>query len=118
MTRVLLWVRHPPYTTNHLAEAIRVAAMASALDAEVTLAFVRDGVWALAGGQAPHLLGPPIGSLLRGIVTAASPALVDRGSLTERGLAPARLTPEVPFRVVGAEELAERLAGSDRVVPL
>lgn len=116
MRRILLWVRHPPFSTNHLAEAIRVAAMASALELEVTFAFVGDGVWALAAGQSPHRLGPPIGSVLRGIVTEASPALVDGASLAARGLTAARLVPDVPVRVVDAEELADRLVASDSVV--
>lgn len=116
MRSVLFWVAHPPYSTNHLAEAIRAATMSGALDLEVSFAFVKEGVWAVVGGQAPHLLGPPIERTLQGLVTDRAPVLVDAGSLAARGLGPDRVLDRLPSRIVSATELAERLARADRVV--
>ena len=118
MPGLLLWVRHPPYTSAHLGEAIRIMAMTTALGSSVRCLFIGEGVRALVRGQDPYLLGPPLERLLQGIVTPGSPALVHEGSLQGRNIAPERLIPTVPWELVGEEGVAEAIVSADRVVPL
>ena len=118
MPRVLFWIRHPPYSTNHLSEAIRVSTMATALDVEVELAFVGDGVWGLVAGQEPHRLGPPIETLLRDVAREDTPILVDRASLEARGISRERLASHLAMRLVSSPELAQHVLRADRVVPM
>ncbi len=115
---VLLWVRHPPHSTVHFSEGVRVAAMTSALGTPVRLLFIADGVRALVNGQEPYRLGPPVDKSLRDIVTSERPALVHAPSLALRGLGPERLSRGVPFRLVDDTEVADLLLGSAHVVPL
>ena len=83
---VLLWIRRPPFSTVHLSESIRVAAMTTALGVPLRLLFIGEGVRALARGPEPYRYGPPIEKTLAGIVTAERPALVHGPSLDRRGL--------------------------------
>ncbi len=115
---ILFWVRHAPYSTNHLAETIRASAMTVALGTPVRLLFVGEGVRALVHGQEPHRLGPPLEQLLRGIIAADSPALVHGDSLARRSILPAELIADLPVTVVDTDEVAEWLVRADRVVPL
>ena len=115
---ILFWIRHVPYSTNHLAEAIRASAMTVALGTPVRLLFVGEGVRALVQGQEPHRLGPPVEELLRGIVAADSPALVHGDSLDRRSILPSELIRGLPVNVVDTDEVAEWLVRVDRVVPL
>ncbi len=114
----LLWVRHAPYTTAHLSEAIRLAAMSSALGTTVRLLFVADGVRALVGGAEPYRLGPPIRRLLQDIVTDERPALVHAPSLERRGLSARDLEAGVALRLVDDDEAGRWIAEADRTVPL
>jgi sulfur relay (sulfurtransferase) DsrF/TusC family protein len=116
--RILLWIRHPPYSTNHLAEAIRLGAMASALDLVPTCLFIGEGVRAWVRDQAPYLLGPPLAKMLQGIVTPSRPALIHEPSLRRRGLSTSRILEDLPTSLVGDEEVAEALWQADRVIPL
>ncbi len=118
MKPVLVWIRHPPHTTNHLSEAIRILAMTSALDIPIQCLFMGEGVRALVRDQVSHLLGPPLDRSLQGIVTPSNPALVHLGSLEARGIGPERISPGIPIRGVHDREVAEALAGALRVVPL
>jgi sulfur relay (sulfurtransferase) DsrF/TusC family protein len=115
---VLLWVRRPPHTTGHLSEAIRVAAMATALDVPLRILFIADGVRALVTSQEPYRLGPPIEKTLRDIVTPERPALVHGPSLEGRGLRREQLSPGVPFQLVDDDETARYVVEAARTVPL
>lgn len=115
---LVLWVRHPPYTSAHLTEAIRIMAMTTALGVPVRCLFTGEGVRALVQGQEPYLLGPPLERLLVEIVTPESPALVHQASLKLRDLGPARLTSSLPWVPADDRSVAEALVSADRVVPL
>lgn len=115
---ILFWIRHAPYTTNYLGEAIRVAAMTGALGTPVRMLFVGEGVRALVKGQEPFLFGPPVTQLLQGIVTNSSPALVHRDSLARRALDAGELVTDLPTTMVSTDEAADWMARSERVVPL
>lgn len=115
---LLLWIRHPPYTSAHLAEAIRIMAMTTALGATVRCLFIGEGVRALVRGQEPYLLGPPLERLLLEIVTPENPALVHQASLEARGLGPERLISSIPWDPAGDQQVAEAIVSADRVVPL
>ena len=112
----LLWVRHPPYSTVHLTEAIRLAAMGAAMGGTYRVLFIAEGVRALVRGQEAFRLGPPIERTLAGIVTAERPALVHLPSLLRRGLDRSALVDSLPLRAIGDGEAAESLAAADRVV--
>ena len=115
---ILFWVRHAPYSTNHVAETIRTSGMAVALGTPVRLLFVEEGVRALVRGQEPHRLGPPIEQLLQGIISPESPALVHRGSLAHRSILAGDLIEGLPIALIETEEAADWLVRADRVVPL
>ncbi|HLY77380.1 MAG TPA: DsrE family protein [Thermoplasmata archaeon] len=115
---VLLWVRRAPYSTAHLSEAIRVAAMGTALGLPLRMLFIADGVRALVAGQEPHRLGPPIEKTLRDIVTVERPALVHAPSLRRRGLEPLALASGVPVRLIEDDEAAQWVLDAARTVPL
>jgi sulfur relay (sulfurtransferase) DsrF/TusC family protein len=115
---VLLWVRRPPHSTVHFSEAIRVAAMATALDVPLRMLFIADGVRALVAGQEPYRLGPPIERALRDIVSAERPALVHAPSLERRGLGREQLDPGVPIQLIDDDEAAQRIVDAARTVPL
>ena len=115
---LVLWVRHPPYTSAHLMEAIRIMAMSTALGVPVRCLFTGEAVRALVGGQEPYLLGPPLERLLVEIVTPESPALVHQASLEARDLGPARLTASVPWVPADDRTVAEALVTAEKVVPL
>jgi sulfur relay (sulfurtransferase) DsrF/TusC family protein len=115
---LLLWIRHPPYTSAHLGEAVRIMAMTTALGAAARCLFIGEGVRALVQGQEPYLLGPPLERLLLEVVTPENPALVHQGSLDARALAPERLIPSIPWVRAGDRQVAEALVSADRVVPL
>jgi sulfur relay (sulfurtransferase) DsrF/TusC family protein len=115
---VLLWVRRAPFSTVHLAEGIRIAAMATALGTPLRMLFISNGVRALVAGQEPHRLGPPIEKSLQGIVTPEHPALVHRPSLDRRGIDPDRLAPGVPVQLIDDATAAEWILGAQRTVPL
>lgn len=118
MGQVLLWIRRPPHSTAHLSEAIRVAAMASALDVPVRMLFIADGVRALVAGQEPYLLGPPIEKTLRDLVTSERPALVHGPSLERRGLTLEGLVGGVALRIIDDAEAAQWVLNAARTVPL
>lgn len=114
---VLLWLRHPPHSTVHLSEAVRTAAMATALGVPVRLLFIADGVRALVQRQEPYRLGPPIEKMLSGVVTDECPALVHRPSLDRRGMDLASLVPGVPVEPVDDAGVADWVLQATRVVP-
>jgi sulfur relay (sulfurtransferase) DsrF/TusC family protein len=114
---VLLWIRHPPHSTIHLSEAVRVASMATALGIPTRLLFIGEGVRALARGQAPYRYSPPIEKTLQGVVTDEQPALVHLPSLSARGLGLAQLVDRLPIETVDDQLAAEWLVRSHRVVP-
>ncbi len=118
MSRLLVWISHPPFSTSHLSEAARVSAMANAFEAEPEFLFISEGVRCLVKEAEPFRLGPPIDRLLQGLVTPERPGLVDASSLRRRGIDPERLTDALPLRLVSAEEIAERLLRSDRMVTM
>jgi sulfur relay (sulfurtransferase) DsrF/TusC family protein len=115
---VLLWIRRPPHSTGHFSEAVRVAAMATALDVPLRMLFIADGVRALVAGQEPYLLGPPIERTLKDIVTVERPALVHAPSLERRGLAREQLAHGVPVRLIDDDEAARWILDAGRTVPL
>lgn len=114
---VLLWLRHAPYSTVHLSEAVRVATMTAALGVPVRLLFIADGVRALVQGQEPHRLGPPIEKTLAGVVTEEAPALVHNGSLDRRRIPWSSLVPGLPVESVDDRGAAEWVLRTARVVP-
>jgi sulfur relay (sulfurtransferase) DsrF/TusC family protein len=115
---VLLWIRRPPHSTVHFSEAVRVAAMTSALNVPVRMLFIAEGVRTLIAGQEPYRLGPPIEKLLKDIVTPERPALVHLPSLERRGLERGALVQGVPFRWIDDEEAAQWVVDAARTVPL
>ena len=115
---VLLWIRHPPFSTVHLTEAIRLAAMGTAMGSIYRVLFIGEGVRALVRGQEGFRLGPPIERMFAGIVTDERPAFVHRPSLVRRGLERSALVPQLPLEPVGDTEAARALAAAARVVPL
>ncbi len=115
---LLLWIRRPPYSSAHFGEAVRLAAMATALDQPVRLLFIADGVRVLARPRAAYQLGPPVERILQEIVTEERPALVHAPSLERRGLAPADLVPSVPVRPIGDAEAARWLVEAGRTVTM
>ena len=115
---VLLWIRHPPYSTVHLSEGVRLAAMGTALGSTYRVLFIGEGVRALVRGQEAFRLGPPIERMFAGIVTEAQPAFVHLPSLLRRGLDPSSLVSPLPFLPVGDGEAAAALRDAVRVVPL
>lgn len=115
---VLIWIRHPPHTTAHFAEAIRVSAMATALGGPLRMLFIAEGVRALVRRQEPYRLGPPVDRALLDLVTPERPALVHAPSLVRRGLTPDELAPGVPVRLVDDAEAARWVLEADRTVPL
>ena len=104
-------------STVHLSEAIRFAAMTTALGSPVRLLFLADGVRGLARGQEAHLLAPPIGRMLSGIVTDTAPALVHAPSLAARGLDRADLVDGVPVELLDDAGAAGWVRHARRVVP-
>lgn len=115
---VLLWIRHPPYSTVHLSEAIRLAAMGTALGSTYRVLFIGDGVRALASGQEAFRLGPPIERTFSGIVTKERPAFVHLPSLLRRGLDLRSLVRALPLEAIGDAAAARALRNARRVVPL
>jgi sulfur relay (sulfurtransferase) DsrF/TusC family protein len=115
---VVLWVRRPPHSTVHFAEAIRVAAMATALGTQLRMLFIADGVRTLSAGQEPYRLGPPIEKTLRDIVTPERPALVHAGSLERRGMERGTLAQGIPVQVIDDDETARWILDASRTVPL
>lgn len=113
----LLWVRRPPYSTVHLAEVIRLAAMGTAMGDTYRVLFIAEGVRALVRPQAALRLGPPIEQTLAGIVTDERPALVHERSLVRRRLDRDSLVDRLPFRTIDDAEAARTIVGADRVVP-
>ncbi len=112
----LVWVRHCPHSTVHLAEAIRVAAMATALGSTARLLFIGDGVRSLVRGQEPYRYGPPIEKMLGGIVTREAPALVHGPSLARRRMTFESLVPELPVEEVDDARAADQIYRADTVV--
>ncbi len=115
---VLLWVRHLPHSTVHFSEAIRLAAMSTALDLPVRWLFVGDGVRAIVRGQEPYRYAPPITKTLQGIVTRERPALVHGPSLGHRGLDRSAVVEGLAVEEVDDEGAAEWVIRASRVVPL
>ena len=115
---VLLWIRHPPYSTIHLSEAVRLAAMGTALGSTYRVLFIGDGVRALVRGQEAFRLGPPIERIFAGIVTKERPAFVHLPSLLRRGLDRGALVAQLPLEPIGDAEAARALGTAGRVVPL
>ena len=115
---VLLWIRHPPYSTVHLSEAIRLAAMGTAMGSPYRVLFIGDGVRALVHGQEAFRLGPPIERAFAGIVTKERPAFVHLPSLLRRGLDRGSLVERLPIETIGDAEAARALGAAGRVVPL
>ncbi len=113
----LLWMSHPPHSTVHLSEALRLSAMATALGSPVRMLFVGEGVRALVRGPEPYLYGPPLDRLLAGIVTPEAPVLVHGPSLTFRRWSRGSLLPQLPLEVVDDEGAAEWIYRAKKVVP-
>ncbi len=114
---VLLWLRHPPHSTVHLSEAVRTAAMATALGVPVRLLFIADGVRALVQRQEPYRLGPPIEKMLSGVVTDECPALVHRPSLDPTWDGPRLAGTGGPRRTRRRPAVADWVLQATRVVP-
>lgn len=112
----LLWVSHPPHSTVHLSEAIRLSAMATALGSPARLLFIGEGVRSLAQGQEPYRYGPPLEKMLAGIVTAESPLLVHGPSLSRRRMSQGSLAAHLPVEVVDDATAADWLYRANKVV--
>ncbi len=115
---ILLWIRRPPYTTAHFAEAVRVAGMAAALDQPVRFLFIAEGVRVLARGQAGYRLGPPVQRMLQEVVSEDRPALVHAPSLHHRGIARDDLVEGVAVRLIEDDEAARSLVEAGRTVTM
>ncbi len=112
----LLWVSHPPHSTVHLSEAIRLAAMSTALGSTTRLLFIGEGVRSLVEHQEPYRYGPPIDRALAGLVTVECPALVHRPSLAHRRMTRESLASHLPIETVDDAGAADWLYHAEKVV--
>jgi len=119
--------RRAPYGSVYALEGLEVALIGAAFEQDVCMAFVDDGVYQLKKGQdTSHLdiknFSPTYKALGDYEITRL---YVERESLEKRGLSEEDLMPltyededddwaEKPsIRVVGSQELAERMASQD-----
>lgn len=107
--------RRSPWGSGHAAEMLEAVLIAGAFDQEVHLAFLDDGVFQLVEGQQPELLGRrPLDEGFRELADLdVEHVWVERESLVERGIDPARLIH--PAAVIDRAAMTELLARMDAV---
>jgi tRNA 2-thiouridine synthesizing protein C len=107
--------RRTPWGSGHAAEMLEAVLIAGAFDQEVHLAFLDDGVFQLVDGQRPELLGRrPLEEGFRELADLdVEHVWVERESLAERGIDPARLIH--PATVIDRAAMTALLARMDAV---
>ena len=108
--------RKAPYGTIYALEALEVVLIGAAIDQDVSVAFLGDGVFQLAKGQDTKGLqmknfSPTFRALEDYDVTKL---YVEEGALQARGLAEGDLV--VPVEVVSAERMAEIMDDQDVIL--
>ena len=122
--RILFVNRRAPYGGGYAQESLEAALMATALEQEVSLAFIDDGVYLLLQNQNTEQLGvKQFTATYRALGDFEANALyVEAESLQERGLdasdlvrveADASGTPVNLVRVVSSKELSTIMARQD-----
>ncbi len=101
--KIMFTVRKPPHGTIYVYEGLEVKLIMAAYDADITVVFLDDGVFALKKGQDTKELGikgfaATYGALVDYEITKV---LVDRGSMEARGMT------EEDLLVIGEDEDTE-----------
>ena len=114
--RLLLIIRHAPYGRALSAGALDFALAAAALDQDIRLLFMDDGVFHLLDHQHPAAIGQKSAqaTLASMPLYDIEPFYMDMQSLAERGLDSSALTGSLER--VEAAELADFIDGHDQVL--
>jgi tRNA 2-thiouridine synthesizing protein C len=114
--RFLLINRRAPHGSIYALEALEVALVAGALDQDVSLAFMDDGVYQLARDQNTDAIG--LKDFARGFRALGDYDIrsiyVEQESLTARGLSPDDLL--IPVAVLETRALGELIEQQDVVL--
>ena len=119
--------RKSPYGTVYALESLEVVLIAAAFEQEVSIAFLDDGVYQIAKGQAPKALGMKNFSATYNALGdyGVNKLYVERESLDERGLTEDDLMPIVyedeendyeekpSVQIVSRQELTAIMADQD-----
>jgi tRNA 2-thiouridine synthesizing protein C len=115
--RVAFLMRHSPYGTVYPAEGFRAIMGTAVFEMDIVAVFVDDGVYVALKNQQPDGLDmKPLGDGFPGLAeVGVKEFYVHDASLAERGLSPSDLS--IDAAVVGADRIAEVLAGCSAVLP-
>ncbi|HIJ82627.1 MAG: DsrE family protein [Magnetococcales bacterium] len=101
--KIMFTVRKPPHGTIYVYEGLEVKLIMAAYDADISVVFIDDGVYALKAGQDTRELGIKGFEATYGVLVdyEIQKVFVDRKSMEERGLT------EDDLLVIGEDEDTE-----------
>ena len=116
MKHFLFVLRRPPHAGAFLRESLDMLMTVAAFDQPVRALFLDDGVFALAAGQRPEVLGlAPVAPLLAALeIYGVEDVWVEAESLAQRGLSAQGLA--LPVRSIRRAEVAAFIAAADVAV--
>ncbi|MEO5365231.1 MAG: DsrE family protein [Magnetococcus sp. WYHC-3] len=125
--KIMFSVRKPPHGSIYVYEGLEVKLIMAAYDADISVVFMDDGVFALQAGQNTKELGIKGFEATYGVLVdyEISNVLVDRQSMEERGISEEDLVvigededteEEVRPRVVDAAEIAQLMAEQHNIL--
>lgn len=126
--KIMFTVRHAPHGTIYVYEGLEVKLIMAAYDADISVVFMDDGVFALKAGQKTEELGIKGFEATYGVLVdyEISKVFVDRKSMEDRGMTEADLLvigededTEEPIRpsVVEADQIAAMMAEQHNILP-
>ncbi|MBF0424407.1 MAG: sulfurtransferase complex subunit TusC [Magnetococcales bacterium] len=101
--KIMFTVRKPPHGSIYVYEGLEVKLIMAAYDADISVVFLDDGVYAMKAGQDTSKLGIKGFEKTYGVLVdyEISKVFVDRQSMEERGLT------EEDLLVIGEDEETE-----------
>lgn len=101
--KIMFTVRKPPHGTIYVYEGLEVKLIMAAYDADISVVFMEDGVYALKEGQDTSELGIKGFAATYGVLVdyEISKVFVDRKSMEDRGMT------EQDLLVIGEDEDTE-----------
>ncbi|ABK44214.1 DsrE family protein [Magnetococcus marinus MC-1] len=126
--KIMFTVRNAPHGTIYVYEGLEVKLIMAAYDADISVVFMDDGVFALRAGQDTKELGIKGFEATYGVMVdyEIEKVFVDRKSMEDRGMTEDDLLiigededTEEPIRpkVVDSEEIARMMAEQHNILP-
>lgn len=125
--KIMFTVRKAPHGTIYVYEGLEVKLIMAAYDADISVVFMDDGVFAMKAGQNTNELGIKGFEATYGVLVdyEISKVFVDRKSMEDRGMTEADLVvigededteEEVRPKVIDASEISDMMAEQHNIL--